>query len=223
MSAESIRTLYVFGASGHGKVVAEAARRGGRFQVRGFLDDDEALVGREWDGVPVVGGRDRLASLQAGAEIALGVGDNRARSGVAWAVLAQGRHLATVIHPTAVVASGAWIGPGSYLGPNSVVHSDATVGRGCVVNSGAVVEHDCRLDDFVHLSPRSALGGAVRIGEGVHVGLGAVVLPGLNVGAWTILGAGAVLLRSLPAGVVAVGVPARCLPPRRFLASAEAP
>jgi sugar O-acyltransferase (sialic acid O-acetyltransferase NeuD family) len=219
MSAGALRNLYVFGASGHGKVVAEAARRSGTFHVRGFLDDDARLWGSEWDGVPVVGGRDRLPGLQAGAEIALGVGDNRARSGVALAVVARGRVLATVIHPTAVIATGAWIGPGAYLGPLSLVHSDATVGRGCVVNSGALVEHDGRLDEFVHLSPKVALGGAVHIGEGVHIGLGAVVLPGLSIGAWTIVGAGAVLLRSLPPGVVAVGVPARCLPRRPVLAS----
>jgi sugar O-acyltransferase (sialic acid O-acetyltransferase NeuD family) len=218
MSAEHTRSLYVFGASGHGKVVAEAARRSGRFQVRGFLDDDSRLWGGEWDGVPVVGGRDQLAGLPPGAEIALGVGDNRARSGIALVVVSRGSTLATIVHPSAVIASGAWIAPGAYVGPLSLVHSDATIGRGCVVNSGAVVEHDCRLDDFVHLSPRAALGGAVRIGEGVHVGLGAVVLPGLSIGAWAILGAGAVLLRSLPAGEVAVGVPARCLPRRPALA-----
>jgi sugar O-acyltransferase (sialic acid O-acetyltransferase NeuD family) len=219
MSMEPGRNLYVFGASGHGKVVAEAARRSGMFRVRGFLDDDPRLWDREWDGVPVVGGRDRLALLPPGAEIALGVGDNRARAGVALTAVAKGRLLATIVHPTAVVASGAWIGPGSYLGPLSVVHSDAIVGRGCVVNSAAVVEHDCRLEDFVHLSPRAALGGAVHIGEGVHVGLGAVILPGQSIGAWSVLGAGAVLLRSLPAGVVAVGVPARCLPRPAILAS----
>jgi sugar O-acyltransferase (sialic acid O-acetyltransferase NeuD family) len=215
VSGTQLRLLYVFGASGHGKVVAEAARQSGLFRIRGFLDDDAGLWGREWDGVPVVGGRDRLATLEGAGEIALGVGDNRSRAAVARAVARNGRTLATIVHPTAVTATGAHVGPGSYLGPHAVVHSDATVGRGCIINTGAVVEHDCRIDDWVHVSPRAALGGAVRIGEGAHLGLGAIVLPGLTLGAWTILGAGAVLLGSLPGGVTAVGVPARMLRPRQ--------
>jgi sugar O-acyltransferase (sialic acid O-acetyltransferase NeuD family) len=207
------RPLYVFGASGHGKVVAEAARRSGAYWIRGFLDDDRALWGGEWAGAPIVGGRDWLSSIEDGAPIALGVGDNRVRCLIALAVTANRHQLATVVHPSAVVAPSARVEAGAYLGPLAVVHADATLGRGCIVNSSAVVEHDCRLDDFVHVSPRAVLGGAVRVGEGVHVGLGAAVLPGVSLGPWAILGAGAVLIRSLSPGATAVGVPARVLAP----------
>lgn len=221
MTAPSPRPLYVFGASGHGKVVAEAARRSGAFWIRGFLDDDRALWGGEWAGAPILGGRDWLTTLEDGAQIALGIGDNRIRSTIAHAVTANGHRLATVVHPTAVLTTTARVEAGAYLGPLCVVHADATVGRGSIVNSSAVVEHDCRLEDFVHVSPRAALGGAVRVGEGVHVGLGAVVLPGLSLGPWSILGAGGVLVRSLSPGATAVGVPARVLAPHRVSQAAR--
>ena len=65
------------------------------------------------------------------------------------------------------------------------------------------------MEDWAHLSPRAALGGGVWIGAGTHVGLGAIVLPGLSLGPWATLGAGAVMTRSLPGAVTAVGVPAR--------------
>ncbi len=89
--------------------------------------------------------------------------------------------------------------------------SDARVGCGCIVNTAAVVEHDCRLDNWAHLSPRAILGGGASLCEGAHVGLGAVVLPGMAPGSWAILGAGAVMTRCIPPGVTAVGVPARAL------------
>jgi acetyltransferase EpsM len=207
--------LYIYGAGGHGKVVAEAARLDEIHLLRGFLDDDVQRWGEEWDGLPVVGGLDRLRSLGEGVEVALGVGPNRARAALAGEVEASGRRLATLVHPAAVVARGVRLGEGSYVAPLAVLHSDARIGRACIVNTAAVVEHDCWLEDFVHVSPRAALGGGVRIGEGAHVGLGALLAPGVTLGAWSTLGAGAVMVRSLPGCVTAVGVPARIQDPLR--------
>ena len=200
----SARTpLFVLGAGGHGKVVAEAARASGAFDVRGYLDHDRARWGTEWDGLKIAAPE----AMDADAEVALGVGDNRARAEAMRRL--DGRRVATVVHPSAVVCPSARLGDGTYVGPLAVVHADAEVGRGCIVNSGAVVEHDCRLGDYVHVSPRATLGGGVTVGEGAHLGLGAVLLPGLTVGEWTTLGAGAVMVESLPDRVTAMGVPAR--------------
>jgi sugar O-acyltransferase (sialic acid O-acetyltransferase NeuD family) len=195
--------LFVLGAGGHGKVVAEAARASGAYDVRGYLDHDRARWGTEWDGL-------RVASpdaVDADASVALGVGDNRARAEAMRGL--GGRRVATVVHPSAVVSASARLGEGTYVGPLAVVHADAEVGRGCIVNSAAVVEHDCRLGDYVHVSPRATLGGGVTVGEGTHLGLGAMLLPGLAVGEWATLGAGAVMVESLPDRVTAMGVPAR--------------
>ena len=49
----------------------------------------------------------------------------------------------------------------------------------------------------------------VTIGDNVWLGGGVVVLPGVSVGDDTVVGAGAVVSRDLPAGVVALGSPAR--------------
>jgi sugar O-acyltransferase (sialic acid O-acetyltransferase NeuD family) len=206
---KSHKPTYVYGAGGHGKVVAEAARRGRAYELRAFLDDDRRRWGQEWDGLPILGGLAALNSLEDDAVIALGLGSNSHRARVAQAVLLTGRRLATVVHPAAVVAAGASLGEGTYVAPLAVLHSDAWVGRGCIVNTGAVVDHDCRLGDWVHVSPHATLGGGVRVGDGAHVGLGAVLNPGLSLGAWATLGAGAVMVASLPGAVTAMGVPAR--------------
>ena len=49
----------------------------------------------------------------------------------------------------------------------------------------------------------------ITLGDNVWLGGGAIVLPGVTIGADTVVGAGAVVTRDLPAGVVAVGNPAR--------------
>ena len=52
-------------------------------------------------------------------------------------------------------------------------------------------------------------GRAVEIGRNVWIGAGAVIGPGVTVGDDTVVGAGSVVVRDLPAGVVAVGNPCR--------------
>ncbi len=54
----------------------------------------------------------------------------------------------------------------------------------------------------------------VHIGARTWLGRGVVVLPGVSIGADTVVGAGSVVVHDLPAGVVAVGVPARVVKER---------
>jgi acetyltransferase EpsM len=47
------------------------------------------------------------------------------------------------------------------------------------------------------------------VGEGTQVGIGASVLPGIRIGKWCTIGAGAAIIRDVPDGVTVVGVPGR--------------
>ena len=93
----------------------------------------------------------------------------------------------------------------------AVVQPDTVVGAHAIVNTGATVDHDGHLGDYVHVAPGVSLAGAVRRRSGVFVGIGARAVPGVTVGAWAVIGAGAVALRDVPAHATAVGVPARHL------------
>ena len=53
------------------------------------------------------------------------------------------------------------------------------------------------------------ISGEVKIEEGVYVGTGVKIINRLNIGNWTIVGAGAVVSRNLPACCTAVGIPAK--------------
>jgi acetyltransferase EpsM len=205
------RQLFVYGASGHGKVVADAARLSGEFEVVGFIDDAPEKRLKPFCGLHVVGGRASVAGLPEGALIALAVGSNADRKRIVRDLGIEARRIVTVVHPAASVSPGAVLGCGTFVGPGATIHVDARVGRGCIVNSGAIVEHDDLLGDFAHLSPSATLGGGVRVGEGAHVGLGACALPGVTIGRWACIGAGAVVIRSIPSYVTAAGVPARVL------------
>lgn len=204
--------LYIYGASGHGGVVADAARAAGMPGLSGFVDDQREP---QASGPPIVG--DGLWLLAQGKTralaIALGIGDNRARAEVAGKCLAAGITLASVVHPRATVADSARLGRGTVVMAGAVINPNAHIGDGCIINTGAVVEHDCHVGDYAHVSPNATMGGASRLGTLAQLGLGASLHPGVQIGDESIVGVGAAVVRTIPAGVVAMGVPARVIRP----------
>jgi sugar O-acyltransferase (sialic acid O-acetyltransferase NeuD family) len=209
----SSHPVVVYGASGHGKVVADVLLAGG-VRVLGFVDDGYASRPASVLGLPVLGSFDALLSLVGGGtpcDVALGIGDNAARARVFERCATAGIRLRAAIHPRATVAQSAVISDGALVGAGAVVNPDAVVERGAIVNTHAVVEHDCRVGEFAHISPNATMGGASRVGAFAQLGTAAALLPLVHVGRGSIVGAGAVVVRPLPDGVVAVGVPARVL------------
>ena len=183
--------------------------------MRAFLDDDRARWGQGWDGLPVLGGRDLLATLGKDVSVALGIGGNPLRAEIAAAVLGSGVDLATVVHPTAVVSRGVGLGPGTLRGPAR--RAPYRCARRPRLHRQLVRSGRARLlaRGLGTRFPRRGARGRVRIGEGAHVALGAIILPGLALGPWATLGAGAVMIHSMPDYATAVGVPARVRDPKR--------
>lgn len=200
----------VFGASGHGKVVADAWLAAG-VTVDGFLDDDAAKAGTSLLGLPVLGTTEwlRVAASQGPVLVGLGVGDNRARRTIARRCVEAGGELAVIVHPRAIVARSARLAPGVVVFGGAVVNADASIGEGAIINTSATVEHDCSVGEFAHVSPNAVLGGGATIGRLSQLGIGATLLPRVQIGEGSLVGGGSVVTRNIEAWAVAMGVPAR--------------
>ena len=125
------------------------------------------------------------------------------------------------------------VGEGSEIRPPLYVDygSNITVGARCFANYGLValdvaaitIGDDVQIGPNVQLltpthpvepGPRREKWEAAKpitIGDNVWLGGGVIVLPGVTIGADTVVGAGAVVTRDLPAGVLAVGNPAKVI------------
>lgn len=207
------RAMFLFGASGHAKVVLDAARLQGD-QVLGLFDDDASLTGKTLLGCPVIGGRSELLAWCAQNAVTAGlvsIGHNATRGEIAAWLRASGLELISVIHPRATVAESARLGPGSVVMAGAVINADAVVGNNCIVNTGASVDHDCVIGDDVHIAPGCRLCGNVAVGEGALLGAGSVVIPGVRIGPRATIGAGSTVIGDVPAGVTVAGSPARVL------------
>lgn len=202
----------IWGAGGHAKVVADIVRQRGGWEIVGFIDDANPERHRQpFCGSTILGGRERLEDLhREGVRHALlAFGHCETRLEHTGLLHRLGYELPTAVHPRAIVAPDAVIGPGTVVVAGAVINPGATIGKSVIVNTLAGVDHDCRIGDAVHVCPGVRLAGNVAVGTAAWVGIGATVIQNIKIGDRATIGAGAVVLHDIPADAVAYGVPAK--------------
>lgn len=196
--------LYLYGASGHCKVIIDILKCLNQ-DVESIFDDHPKTA--DVLGIPVY--KNNLNTTLNGKHVIVSIGNNSIRKAI---VLKINKALFySALHPRAMISDYSIIGEGTAVMAGSIINSDALIGKHCIINSGAIVEHECHLEDFVHLSPNCALAGNVDVGEGTHIGIGACVVPGIKIGKWCTIGAGAVITKNIPDFAVVVGNPGKII------------
>lgn len=189
--------MYLYGASGHGKVIKDLLDAQG-ISIDGFIDDNLEI--KKFCNKPVVHKADGLSP------IVVSIGVNRTRKKIVEKLLCD---FGIAIHPSAIISPSAIIGEGTVVMPGAIVNADVIIGKHCIVNTGASVDHECVVGDYCHIAPHASLCGQVHVGEGTLIGVGASVIPCIKIGEWCIVGAGAVVTKPIPGYCTAVGVPAK--------------
>ena len=204
-----IKRLAILGASGHGRVVADAAECIGTWSEIVFFDD--TWPEQSQNGIWAVHGDTNvlLSSLEKFDGVIVAIGDNRVRRQKLAILLEKQAPITSIFHPTAVVSRHTNIGFGCALFAGTIVNVDSKLGIGCIVNTGATIDHDCVLGDCVHVSPGAHLAGGVSVGEQSWIGIGAIVRQSIIIGREAMVGAGATVVKSVPDNVTVVGTPAR--------------
>lgn len=185
--------MYLFGASGHAKVIIDILKAQG-IEISGLVDDNPDV--NELQGYPVKHDYTGLSPF------IVSIGSNAIRKKVVEKLDAD---FGQAVHPSAIVSSSANIGEGTVVMQGAIINADAKIGKHCIINTGASVDHECAIGDYVHISPHSTLCGNVKVGEGTWIGAGSTVIPGVTIGRWCVIGAGSVVTKDIPNGVLAVG------------------
>lgn len=193
--------MYLYGASGHAKVILEILECVG-IPISGLYDVDPDITSVL--GYPVT----CFPDVKEGEAIIIAIGNNKQRKEIALQIKAS---FGNAIHPSVNISKRAEIAEGTVVMAGVTINSTVSIGKHCIINTNASVDHDCLLEDFVHVSPNATLCGGVRIGEGTHIGASAVVIPEIKIGQWVTVGAGSVVIKDIPDYATVVGNPARII------------
>ncbi len=195
--------LVIIGAGGHGKVIADNALKNGYENIC-FLDDHAT---GDCMGFSIVGTSESIQELNDGkTDFIIGIGNNAVRKKIAEK---HNVNWATIVHPSAQIGVNVSIGKGTVVMAGAIVNACAKIGNHCIINTSAVAEHDNVVKDYVHISPKAALGGMVNIGELTHIGIGATVKNNIKICSGCVIGAGAVVVKNIENSGTYIGIPAK--------------
>lgn len=207
--------LLLVGAGGFARETAELVRAinavDPTWDLLGYLDDDPALHGHQRAGLDVLGPIDTVDDFPEAA-VAVCLGSPTAtslRRAVVGRLALGDERFATLVHPSVTRPTSVSLGVGTVVHAGSVFTADIEVGRHVEIMPLVVLTHDDVVDDYATFGAGARLAGGVHVGQSAYIGSGALVRENLDVGAGALIGMGSVVTRSVPAGEVWAGVPAR--------------
>jgi len=194
-----MKKIFIYGASGHGLVIADIAKSCGYEKII-YVDDGA----NPYPSFEEIGNNSEIP-------IALGIGSNTVRKKLFEKIKKAGFTVATLIHPSAIVSDNVKIGVGSVVMPGVVINTHSIVGKGAIINTASVIEHENTIGDFAHISPGAALAGNVTIGDLTHIGIGSSIIQGATVGSGCLIGAGSVVIHSIENNTLCYGNPCKVI------------
>ena len=187
----SDRKIILVGYSGHGLVVADTAFEN-KLNVIGYTE--KSLNNANHYKLDYLGyeSSPNFDLWNLDVDCILGIGDNLLREKIFNLIIEKGKKVISLINSTASISSFAKIGEGVFI-----------------LNTGCIIEHECDINDNVHVAPGAVLAGNVKVGRGTFIGANAIVKQGVVIGKNVIVGAGTVVLNDIPNGKKIVGNPNR--------------
>lgn len=207
------KQVLVVGGGGHSKSIIDSLINQEEIEIIGILDKFERL-GENVLGIPIIGTDEDLENYykQGIRHIVLGIGSVGipvARYNLYKKIKALGYSFPTIIDRTAIVSRYVTLGEGVYIGKGVILNAGVIVGSHSIINTGSTIEHDCMIEEFVHIAPKVTVCGGVKIEGMTHIGAGSTILQQLAIGSHTIVGAGSVVTHVISSGVKAYGNPCR--------------
>lgn len=178
------------------------------YEIVGFVDSDTS---KTIQGYPVIGDDEFVNNTYEAISIVIAVGEPHLKRKIRNKYSNPLIKLPTLIHPSVLLGSKATvsIGEGCIICAGCILTTDIVIKDFVTLNLMCTVGHDTEIDNYCSFMPSVNISGEVKIEEGVYVGTGAKIINQLEIGKNTIVGAGAVVAKSLPADCTAVGVPAK--------------
>lgn len=209
----NMKKIAIFGAGGFGRevkwLIDDINEIQPNWEFIGFFDDDFTGV-TKIDPAFFLGGFAALEHWSEPLHIVFAIGNPLVKRKIIQKITNSNLKFPVLVHPSVQAGkTGVSIGEGSILCAGTILTIDIQIGRHVILNLDCTVGHDTVIGDFASFMPAVNISGEVTAGECVYGGTGAKIINQVEIGEGTIIGAGAVVAKSLPPNCTAVGIPAK--------------
>lgn len=207
-------SIYILGLGHNTPVYIDLVEACG-YQVAGLYHYDNTRVGESLHGYKIIGSNDDLFSKTTleGCSFALSMGDNKIRMMLSDKIRELGGNIPTLIHPSAIIQKFALIESGAVIHANAVIQSDAHIYHDSVISFNVGISHNTTIGRGSYIACQTIVGAYTHIKEGSLIGMGSVIVSGKvpNIGPYSIVGAGSVVISSVEEKCVVAGNPAKTI------------
>ncbi len=215
-TSKSLQDIAIYGVGGFGREVLALIKdiNGNNpiYNIIGYFDDGHP-IGEIVNGFPVIGGSSELNIWDKNIAIAVAIGNPETKKKIIEKVSNSKVVYPTLIHPSVMIGNVDYvkIGEGCIICAGNIITTDIVIEDFVTLNLGCTVGHDTMIHKYSSFMPSVNISGEVAIGEGVYCGTGSKIINQLEVGEYATIGAGAVVVKDIPANCTAVGVPAKVI------------
>ena len=207
-----MKNIVLIGGGNQAHYTIDIIEREGKYNIVGIIDSIHEL-GSDRFGYKILGRQEDIVEIINQHQIQGGlitIGDNWIRHIVSDQILKllPNFEFVNAIHPSVIIGNNVKLGVGITAMAGVIFNPKSSIGNFTFFATGAQIEHDCIISDFASVSAGSVTGGYVKLGKFSALTLGVTVLDRLEIGENTVVGAGSLILKSLPSDVLVYGNPA---------------
>ena len=209
-----MKDISIFGVGGFGRevltLIQDINRVKPEWNIIGFFDDGYPK-GTKVNGFENLGGVEELNQWDKPLSVTIAIGTPSIKIKILANIKNDLVEFPTLIHPSVLIGDKNYveIGKGCIICAANIITTNIRIEDFVILNMACTVGHDTEIKNYAAFMPTCNISGEVEIGEGVYCGTGVKIINQTSIGDNTIVGAGAVVTKPLPANCTAVGMPAK--------------
>jgi sugar O-acyltransferase (sialic acid O-acetyltransferase NeuD family) len=207
-----MKDIYIIGASGFASEVTGYILDSSEYRIKGYFDTNEKDHEKYRYQAPFLG-KEKNFNFDLSSNVVIAIADNKIRNKIYMDLKERGVNFPNIFHKSSYISKSSQIDEGSIICPFVTISSKANIGKNFQANIYSYVGHDCAIGDNVTFAPSVKCNGNVVIEDNVYVGTGAIIHQGkpnkpLILGKGSIVAAGSVVTKRVPAEMTVFGNPA---------------